>query len=162
LKQGAKRISTIIIGRTLKEFYDHLIDYVLYPLVLLSLGYWKGFVCMICITALENVVMIVLYNRMKIDWLGYGYIETIKQWTISKTGIRQIIGSLVIRSTVFLFFFLSLFRDSFETTAYFQLSIRSKYKLTAIFIGSLLIGNLYWSLGVEVFINSWLRKLINY
>lgn len=161
MKSPIKKISTVVIGRTLKEIYNHTIDYVVYPLVLLKLGYWTGLVVMIFVTAAENFGMLLLYTKMRIDWLGYEYVQSVKDWATTKQGLKKFIGKLVRKSDFILFLLLSTLRDSFETTAYFQPDIKSsKAKTGLIFISSVLIGNLYWSLGVELFINSWLRQII--
>lgn len=163
MKGAIKKISTIVIGRSLKEVYNHSIDYVIYPLVLLKFGYFAGLFIMIAFTAIENLAMLFLYFKMKIDWLGYDYIKQVKEWSVNKKGIKKHIGFILKKSDLILFMVFSTFRDSFETTAYFKYSyILTKGKTIAIFSASLIVGNLFWSLGVEVFINSWLRYLINF
>ena len=135
--------------------------YRFYPLVLLKLGYWTGLVVMIFVTAIENFGMLLLYIRMKIDWLGYDYVKSAKDWATTKQGMKRYIGKLFGKSDIILFIFLSTLRDSFETTAYFQPDIKSnKTKTVLIFVSSVLIGNLYWSLGLELFVNSWLKQII--
>jgi hypothetical protein len=75
--------------------------------------------------------------------------------------MKRYIGKLFGKSDIILFIFLSTLRDSFETTAYFQPDIKSnKTKTVLIFVSSVLIGNLYWSLGLELFVNSWLKQII--
>ena len=102
------------------------------------------------------------YFKMNIDWLGYEYVQKVKDWSVNKTGIMKFIGIILKKSDLVLFMVLSTFRDSFETTAYFKYCYHlSKGKTISIFITSVIVSNLYWSFGVEVFINSWLRYLIN-
>ena len=116
---------------------------------------------MVLITSVENLATLILYFRMKIDWLGYEYVNHLKQWADTKTGIKKIIGSALRKSDLVVFFLLSTLRDSFETTAYFQHKDNTdKIRTGFIFTTSLIVGNLYWSLGVELFINSWLRQLL--
>lgn len=161
MKTTAKKISTVLIGRTIKEIYNHAIDYVIYPLVLLKFGYLYGLIIMIAITAIENLAWLFLYSKMKIDWLGYDFVTTVKSWAYTKKGIKKLIGKALKKSNAIAFFLLSVFRDSFETTTYFKHILdTNKYKTAAIFISSLIIGNIYWSLGVEIFINSWLKYII--
>ena len=105
--------------------------------------------------------MLIFYFKMNIDWLGYDYIQKVKDWSVNKRGILRTIGFIIKKSDIILFMVFSTFRDSFETTAYFKHSYNlTKRKTLAIFITSLIVGNLYWSLGLEVFINSWLHYLI--
>ena len=161
MKKTVKKISTVLIGRTLKEIYNYAIDYVVYPLVLLKFGYLTGLIIMIVVTAIENIAMLILYFKMKIDWLGYDFVNNIKNWATTKKGIKRSIGIVLKKSDAFVFLLLSTLRDSFETTAYFKHKQEmSKTKTWLLFTISLIIGNLYWSLGVELFINSWLRKIL--
>lgn len=116
---------------------------------------------MIPVIAIENLIILSIYSRMKIDWLGYEYINQVKAWSENKRGVKRFVGTLIRKSDLFIFLLLSTTRDSFETTAYFMPEHgRNTRKTALIFIVSVLIGNLYWSLGVELFINSWLRKAL--
>ena len=150
------------MGRTLYEVMNYSFDYGLYPLALLKFGYLKGLTIMIILTAMINFALLIFYFKMKIDWLGFDFFNKVKDWAINKKGILKIIGVILKKSDLILFMVLSTFRDSFETTAYFKYNyVLSKSKTLAIFTASLIVSNLFWSLGVEVFINSWLRYLIN-
>ena len=158
-----KKISTVVIGRTFREIFNHLFDYILYPFVLLKLGYLLGLLVMTCLAAIENSIMLVIYNKMKIDWLGYEYVTKVKDWANTKTGFKRIVGVVLNKSDIILFLFLSTVRDSFETTAYFQHGKpNNKIRSGLIFISAIIVGNIYWSLGVEIFINSWLRHVFNW
>lgn len=161
MKLPVKKVSTIAVGRTLRGIFNYFVDYVVYPFVLLKFGFLKGLIIMVLITSVENLATLILYFRMKIDWLGYEYVNHLKQWADTKTGIKKIIGSALRKSDLVVFFLLSTLRDSFETTAYFQHKDNTdKIRTGFIFTTSLIVGNLYWSLGVELFINSWLRQLL--
>ena len=162
MKAVIKKISTVLVGRTLYEIINYSFDYGLYPLALLKFGYLKGLVIMIILTAIINFTLLIFYFKMNIDWLGFDYVKKVKDWSVNKKGILKFIGVILKKSDLILFMVLSTFRDSFETTAYFKYSyILSKGRTLAIFIASLIVSNLFWSLGVEAFINSWLRYLIN-
>ncbi len=162
MKVTIKKISTVLIGRTLYEILNYFFDYVLYPLVLLKFGFLNGLLLMIAITAIINFIMLISYSKMKIDWLGYDYIKKAKEYLDNKKGILKAIGNIINKSDIILFIVFSTFRDSFETTAYFNHSYKlTKGKTMSIFAASLIVGNLYWSVGVEVLINSWLQYLIN-
>ena len=162
MKSVIKKISTVLVGRTLYEIFNYFFDYGFYPLVLLKFGYLNGLFIMIAITAVFNFAMLIFYFKMNIDWLGYDYIKKVKEWSVNKKGILKSIGIIIKKSDIILFMVFSTFRDSFETTAYFKHSYNlTKGKTMTIFTTSLIVGNLYWSLGVEVFINSWLKYLIN-
>lgn len=157
-----KKISNVLVGRTLYEIFNYFFDYIIYPLTLLKFGYLHGLFIMIAATAVLNFVLLIFYFRMNIDWLGYEYVQKVKDWSVNKNGVLKYIGVILKKSDLILFMVLSTFRDSFETTAYFKYCYHlSKGKTIAIFITSLIVSNLYWSFGVEVFINSWLRYLIN-
>jgi len=161
LKRPLKKISSVVIGRTLKAVYDHSIDYIIYPIILIEFGFWSGLIIMICVTAAENLAMLLLYSKMKIDWLGYEYVHQLKRWETDGNYLKRVVGILLRKSDVFIFILLSTLRDSFETTAYFQQDVkRGKGRLAVIFVASLVLGNLYWSLGIELLINSWLREFI--
>ena len=140
---------------------NYSFDYGLYPLVLLKLGFLKGLIVMIILTAIINFALLIFYIKMNIDWLGFDYVIKVKDWSVNKKGIRKFIGIILKKSDLIMFVVLSTFRDSFETTAYFKYSyVLSKGKTLTIFTASLIVSNLFWSLGVEVFINSWLRYLV--
>ena len=116
---------------------------------------------MIALTAILNFTLLIYYFKMNIDWLGFSYVKKVKDWSVNKKGFLKIIGIILKKSDLILFMVLSTFRDSFETTAYFKYSyILSKGKTIAIFTASLIVSNLFWSAGVEIFINSWLKYLI--
>ena len=162
MKAVIKKISTVLVGRTVYEVYNYFFDYGVYPLVLLKFGYLNGLLIMIVVTAVFNFALLLYYFKMNIDWLGFDYVKKVKDWSVNKKGVLKIIGVILKKSDLILFMVLSTFRDSFETTAYFKYSyILSKGRTLAIFIASLIVSNLFWSLGVEAFINSWLRYLIN-
>lgn len=163
MKAVIKKISTVLIGRVLYEIFNYGFDYVVYPLVLLKFGFIHGLLILIAITAIINSAILIFYIRMNIDWLGYDYINIAKEWADNKSGILKFIGIVLRKSDILMFMFLSTFRDSFETTVYFKHSYNlSKAKTIAIFIASLLVGNLYWAFGVEVIINGWLRHIIHF
>ena len=162
MKSAIKKISTVVVGRTLYEISNYFFDYGVYPLALLKFGYLKGMLIMIAVTAFVNFAMLLFYFRMNIDWLGYDYVKQVKDWSFNKKGVKKLIGVILKKSDLILFMVLSTFRDSFETTAYFKYSCNlSKVKTAAIFITSLIVSNVFWASGIEVFVNSWLRHLIN-
>ena len=161
MKIVIKKISTVLVGRTLYEIFNYSFDYALYPLVLLKFGYINGLMIMIALTAILNFTLLIYYFKMNIDWLGFSYVKKVKDWSVNKKGFLKIIGIILKKSDLILFMVLSTFRESFETTAYFKYSyILSKGKTIAIFTASLIVSNLFWSAGVEIFINSWLKYLI--
>ena len=163
MKGAIKKISTVVVGRTLYEISNYFFDYGVYPLALLKFGYINGLLIMIAVTAFSNFAMLLFYFKMNIDWLGYDYVKQVKDWSVNKKGVKKIIGVILKKSDLILFMVLSTFRDSFETTAYFKYCYNlSKGRTVAIFITSLIVSNIFWASGVEVFINSWLRYLINF
>ena len=162
MKSTIKKASTVLIGRTVYEIFNYSFDFVAYPLVLLKFGYLYGLFIMIALTAIINFSLLIFYFKMNIDWLGYEYVQKVKDWSMDKKGVLKYIGIVLKKSDLILFMVLSTFRDSFETTAYFKYCYHlTQSKTMTIFIASLIVSNLYWSFGVEIFINSWLRYLIN-
>ena len=157
-----KRGGEIATGRALREAFNYAVDYLLYPAMLLWLGFWKGLLVMLAVTACENLAMLVWYRRVGTDWLGYEYVQKAMLWATTKAGERRGALWLLRRSDVAMFVVLATIRDAFETTAYFayQRSL-SRRRGTAIFMGSWLLGNVYWALGIEFLINSWLRILLS-
>lgn len=163
LNEHPKKISIVVIGRSLRAIWNYVFDYVIYALVLLKLGYVKGTLVMTSAALLENLIMLRVYHNMKIDWLGYDYVQKMKDWKQTCTGLKQWFGALISRSEPVLFIVLSVFRDAFETTAYFQhMHAYSKWRIRALFVLSVIIGNLYWSAGIELLVNSWLGKIIHW
>lgn len=159
-----KKISHVLIGRSIRAVWNYIFDYIIYALVLLKFGYVLGTVIMTSAALCENLIMLRIYRRMKIDWLGYDYISRIRKWGKTHEGFRKKLGLFLSRSESAQFVILSIFRDAFETTAYFK-HIHPEWKNKShnlIFIGAVILGNLYWSAGVEIFINSWLSHIISF
>lgn len=153
------------------------LDNILYPTVIVWLGLIHGGLLMTLGAVAFNGIYLLMYERIKsrkgIDLLGMDSIGDLKSKIVSafrRLGelgrARTIVGGFV-RITLFLpklvvatsaraisgrgwfpFVVLSVFTDSFVTTAYFRRELKGALRLWdwTIFLVSTVLGNIYWSL----------------
>ena len=103
------------------------------------------------------------YDWSKRDWLGIEMIKEVRGYNGDK-GIGRITSLILQKSETAIFLFLSIKFDAFITTAYLR---RGKFngmgkREWAIFMGSLLLGNAYWTLSCYMGITliEWVWKTI--
>ncbi|MEK7530673.1 MAG: hypothetical protein AAB573_02300 [Patescibacteria group bacterium] len=152
-EKGAKRAARIGVGVTVKYWYDQAFDNGVYPAAILwaqqifgaALGPLVAFVPLGIISALASYAELKAYDWSKKDWLG---IELVKKIREGGKG-EGLIARFARMGDIPAFFLLSIFTDPFVTTAYLRkgsdfggLSKRDK----RIFIASVLVSNLYWTL----------------
>ncbi len=79
-----ERIGIVGVGHAIITVVNHWFDLVLYPYVICSLGLTFGVTVMIAFALVLDVIIIYIYDKTKLDWLG---IETAKDLqTILQTG----------------------------------------------------------------------------
>lgn len=166
----SKRISQIALGHSLLSVLDFSFDRILYPFVLVKSGTVNGWVILTIASGLIGFLLIIVYERMKIDWLGVNVLEEIKrrgnQWiekVNNKVGLKWFVVKIVVyipskillaviwclnKNDVIAFFVLSLYEDAFKTTAFLRHGkfdgLRAKDWF--VFSASLVVSNIWWTL----------------
>jgi hypothetical protein len=133
---GIRRALTVATGYGIYIFIGQLYDYVLWPLVQGHHG-MTGAVAMSVGAVITNFILLLAYQRMGIDWLGTGILQTLQTRAhgladrlLQQTSWRGALVHLparlfqflprLLRSRPLAFVALSSFGDSFLTTAYLR------------------------------------------
>lgn len=133
---GLRKALTVATGYGIYIFIGQLYDYVLWPIVQ---GYYGiiGAVAMSVGAVITNFIVLHVYQRMGIDWLGVGILHTLQARAQTLAGRLLLLsswrGTLVhiparllqnlphlFRCRPLAFLGLSIFTDSFLTTAYLR------------------------------------------
>lgn len=150
------------IGLTAKYLSDRAFDYLLYPYIIFKFGILSGGIVMTFLAFILNIMTIVFYDWSKRDWLGIEAIKELKTYSGNKV-ILLFTSWILRRSNPVIFIFLSIHYDAFTTTAYLRRGSHQYNGMNkrdwAIFIGSLIISNAYWTLacfiGITLFEWAW-------
>lgn len=167
-----KRICTIAVGHTLNQIFDFLFNYPLYLGIINWLGPSSGGLVMTILSLTVCYFFVVVYDRMKIDWLGVSAVEELKEiaprWLVklekwSQGSSWRIISYYIVaflplipvriifwaikKNDVFAFVALSIFSDPFITTVFLR---HGKFgnlckKDWEVFILSGIASNAYWT-----------------
>lgn len=170
LARHKRKIGLLAVGHTAKRTEEMLFDWILYGIVTTwataqwgtALGSLVAFSILTPIAGILCLTYLIFYDWAKVDWLG---LELIKEWR-DEVKHEHWFGRLLHRITrwgaVPAFIILSMHSDAFVTTAYFRPKHRQYDGLTArdwaIFAGSLVTSNAYWTLRWVVIIE--LARLI--
>ncbi len=147
-------------GLTAKYLSDKAFDYFLYPFVIFKFGILKGGIVMTFLSFIANLMTMKFYDWSKRDWLGIEAIKSLKTYN-GNTMLGRFTSWVLKRSDFVIFLFLSIQYDTFTTTAYLR---RGKFngmgkRDWTIFMGSLLLSNIYWTLacfmGISLFEWGW-------
>ncbi|MBK8092231.1 MAG: hypothetical protein IPK32_09715 [Verrucomicrobiaceae bacterium] len=147
-RQGlALRLATVFSGHALYASFNWCFDNLLYVYAVHRLGLLYGGAVMTFLAGLQCGATLLLYERMRIDWVGAGSLTRLVDLD-SPTWWQRVLLWAVQKGDAFVFVALCVFQDAFITTAYFR---RGRFDgLTArdrrIFVGSVLVSNLYWTL----------------
>lgn len=147
LQTYGARGGELSIGLTAKYLSDRAFDYFLYPFVIFNLGILKGGIVMTFLAFIANIITMTFYDWSKRDWLGIEAIKELKTYSGNRM-MRRFTSWILKRSSPVIFLFLTLRYDAFTTTAYLRhgkFNGMSKRDGT-IFMGSLLLANIYWTL----------------
>jgi hypothetical protein len=150
------------IGYAFFIFANYLFDYILYPFVIFKTGLIYGGIIMTVLAILMCFLTLIVYDRIKRDWLGIEAIKEIENEIENKanTKIGKFISWFLRKGRWAEFIFLSLQFDAFVTTVYLRKGHRlyNGFKKSdwQVFWGSLLLSNVFWILlsfvGVEIFL----------
>lgn len=162
LGRHRRRLAEIGTGHALYATFNWFFDNVIYVYVVFSLGLLTGGVIMTTFSLVQCGATLLLYERMKIDWVGAGSIASLVAMPNPAWWQRVIVWAAK-RGSVFIFFALCVLQDPFITTAYFRqgrfdgLSARD----WRIFFASVFASNFYWTLRsgavATVLVSAWHR-----
>lgn len=147
----APQLGTFGVGIALKKVLDYGFDYVLYPSVLLYLGYGWGGLAMTIASIVVNLLFIRLYDWGQRDIL---LLERLKEIRLggSSTGSSSLLLKALRRSDVVAFFVLSWIDDPAVVTLYLRRGCYQYNNLSRadwlVFIGSTAVANLSWIVSI--------------
>jgi hypothetical protein len=146
-REHLHRIAEVGVGHMLYYVVSWLFDNVLYVWVVYRFGLFKGGLLMGTLATLICAVILMTYQRVRIDWVGAGSIGRLVQSEGLATW-QRVLRWADHKGGWVVFGILSLVQDAFITTAYFR---RGRFgplesKDWQIFFGSAVVGNFYWTL----------------
>ena len=74
----ARRAAQILVGHTFLRTFSWLFDNPLYLFVIYRLGVIKGGLIMTTLSLLVCLVLLLVYERIQVDWLGVNALEAVK------------------------------------------------------------------------------------
>lgn len=145
------KIAELALGFTTNSLINSAFDYLLYPFVIYQFGIVKGGIIMTFLSFIACIFILKFYDWSKRDWLGIEAIKRLKGYKGSKK-LGKVTAWFLNKSEPVIFLFLSIHHDPFITTAYLRKGAyngmsRRDWK---IFMGSLIIGNAYWTLACYI------------
>jgi hypothetical protein len=142
-----RRIAEIGTGHLIYATFSWFFDNIVYVFVVYRLGLLVGGAIMTAFSLALCVATLLLYERMRIDWVGAGSLARLS-CIPNPSWWQRIIIWATRRGDGLVFVVLCIFQDPFITTAYFR---RGRFDgLTLrdwrIFFSSVLVSNFYWTL----------------
>ena len=151
LLSPSQRIGFFGVGHIANQLQIWGFDYVLYPFVIWRLGLFVGALVMTLLSFGVCYGFLRFYDWSGKDWLGIETLKSVKE-SESKSRIAQFSSWILRKGNSAAFFFLAIKFDPFITTAYMRHGSHRFNGLSRrdwrIFLGSLLIGNVYWTFTV--------------
>jgi len=147
LKPYSGRIADLSLGYTGNQLVVWAFDFMLYPFVIYKFGIFRGGVIMTFLSFLACLLTMKFYDWSKRDWLGIEAAKELREYKGNRN-IGRLTSWILKKSDPLIFFFLSIKFDAFITTAYMRHGNFTGMgrREWAIFMGSLLISNIYWTL----------------
>lgn len=147
ISTAKERIAVLGVGLLANWLMVNGFNYLLYPFIIWKLGILNGGIAMTVLSFLVCYATLLFYDWSKKDWLGIETIKDVKSYDGNKK-IGRLTSWIMRKSDPVIFLFLSIKFDPFITTAYMR---HGKFngmgrREWAIFMGSLLISNVYWTL----------------
>jgi hypothetical protein len=161
-----KRSAIIGLGYTFGNIFDYVFNYVVYIPIVALYGAVKGGIIMGFLSAIVCYLFIKFYDWSKQDWFGIEVAKEAAEWGpewIKNLSVKSWIGKIlwwpfsrvilmilwaIRRGGVVAFIALSMYTDPFVTTVYFRKESFGGLKKRdwMIFTGSIIVGDLYWTL----------------
>jgi hypothetical protein len=153
-KQGLKaRFATIALGQTVDFFVSRAFNYGVYSFVMIELGAFWGTVVIIPLSFLVCLAYMKMYDWIKKDWLGLEFLKEIRENGGEENLFSKILGWALRKGDWLVMIILSMFKDSFYTTAYMRKGANQYNGMSKrewkIFIASLIISCLWWSVWIN-------------
>lgn len=154
------RLTELTLGLVVNQLIVWAFNFFLYPFIIYKFGILYGGVVMTFLSFIACILTMKFYDWSKRDWLGIEAIKGLREYDGNK-GIGRLTSLMMKKSAPVAFLFLSIKFDAFITTAYMR---HGQYNgMTkrdwSIFMGSLLISNVYWTLacfmGITLFEWAW-------
>ncbi len=157
-ERGWKKARRIFTGFGFKILLDYGYDWLIYPLIMWYFGTWLGGLIAAIGAMTICFTLLMFYERQKKDWLGAGTLDEVlifvNAWIGNNPkGIFRLISWGLKNSKVFSFFFMSIFRDPFETLVFLRrgrFEQKLNWKDYGLFFLSGVIGNIYWIFRTEI------------
>ena len=140
-----QRLARIGTGHALYATFNWVFDNILYVWVVYTLGMVKGGALMMAASFAQCALTLVVYQRMRIDWVGTGLLAEIRLKR-ERTRLERALVWASERHPAVIFTLLCVFQDPFITAAWFKQG--SFGGLTrrdwAIFVAAVVVANVYW------------------
>ena len=142
-----QRWSQVGLGHATYAGFNWCFDHVLYVLVVYHYGMFHGGALMTALSCLQCAATLVIYQRMRIDWVGAGLLAQLGAKP-NPSRIERLLLPMSRWSPTAVFVALCLLQDPFIATAYrragrFGALTRRDWQH---FLVAVLISNLYWIL----------------
>ncbi|MBI2801849.1 MAG: hypothetical protein HYX63_16495 [Gammaproteobacteria bacterium] len=142
---GRRRLAHVGVGHTLYAGFNWLFDHVIYVYVVYQFGMLRGGLLMTALSFAQCAGTLVLYQRMRIDWVGAGLLAEIRLKPRPNPFERFLLWADA-RHSLAIFTLLCIVQDPFITTAYFK---RGQFDVITRgdwgrFILSVIVANFYW------------------
>ncbi len=143
--RGRRRVAQIGVGHTLYAGFNWLFDHVIYVYVVYQFGMVRGGLLMTALSFVQCAGTLLLYQRMRIDWVGAGLLAEIRLKP-RRNGFERFLLWADTRHPLAIFTLLCIAQDPFITTAYFK---RGQFDVITRgdwgrFILSVIVANFYW------------------
>ncbi len=140
-----QRLAQIGTGHALYAAFNWVFDNVLYVWVIYTLGMLKGGALMMAASGLQCALTLLVYQRMRVDWVGTGLLAEIRTKP-EPTRLERVLIWGSNRHPAVVFILLCVFQDPFITTAWFKQGSfeRLDRRDWAIFTSAVVVTNVYW------------------
>jgi hypothetical protein len=152
------RIALLALGHTADQIMTKGFDYVLYPAVMIWLGFAWGTIMMIFCSFLVCFATMKFYDWSKKDWLGIELLKQVREEHREGSRFSRILSWALRKGDWVVMIILSVYKDPFITTVYMRKGV-NKYngmglREWKVFITSLIISNLWWTILVNISLSS--------
>jgi hypothetical protein len=139
------RLAQVSVGHTLYAAFNWVFDNILYVYVVFTLGVFRGGTLMMTLSLLQCALTLLVYQRMRIDWVGAGWLADIKHKKV-RSRVEEVLAWASNRHPALIFTALCLLQDPFITTAYFKQGRFSRLESRdwVMFLASVVASNVYW------------------
>ena len=140
-----RRLAQIGTGHALYTSFNWFFDNILYVYVVYTLGMLKGGAIMMAASFAQCALTLIVYQRMRIDWVGTGLLAEIRTKS-DRTRLERALVWAADRHPVVIFTLLCVFQDPFITTAWFRQGRfgRLNRRDWGVFTAAVVASNVYW------------------